>query len=266
MTPLEVRYVECSNATSASKLPGLDRALNPYRGCAHSCAYCYAQDVTRFETDVPWGDVVEAKVNIAHKLKRELSKGPKGVYGVGTVTDPYQPLEDRLALTRSCIAILRRFDARTSVLTKSDLVLRDKDLFEGWPGVEVGVSIACADDDVAGVVEPRAPPPTRRLDALARLSEAGVDVYLMAAPVIPGLSDSRDALETLVEAAHSSGVRRVMWDMWNPKRLASRRLRAALEGAGIEPSGRARGDAQAACSSVLREACEMRGIQLVEAF
>ena len=266
MMSSEVRYAECSSATSASKLPGLDRALNPYRGCAHSCAYCYAQDVTRFETDLRWGDVVEAKVNIAQKLKKELSKGPKGVYGVGTVTDPYQPLEDRLALTRSCMAILRRFDARTSVLTKSDLILRDVDLLEGWDSAEVGLSIACADDRIASIVEPHAPPPSRRFDALAKLSDAGVDVYLMAAPVIPGLSDSTELLEALVDAAQAAGVRRIMWDTWNPKRIASERLEEALQAAGRElpkAQGRAK---NASPSRVLQKSCKAKGIQLVEAF
>lgn len=262
---MEVRYVECAVAAPPSKLPGLDRAINPYRGCVHACAYCYAQDVTRFETGRPWGEVIEAKVNIARRLKRELSRGSKGVYGLGTVTDPYQPLERKLELTRSCLALLRRFDAKASILTKSDLILRDIDLMRGWPGLEVGMSIACADDVMAAKVEPYASPPSKRLESLARLSEAGVDVYLMAAPVIPGLSDSQASLERLVEAAHSSDVRRMMWDMWNPKSFAARRLRTALDDAGMPPPG-ARATASSSVSSILKKACKEKGIQLVEAF
>lgn len=265
---MEVRHVECSVAAPPSRLPGLDRAVNPYRGCAHSCAYCYAQDVTRFETDRPWGDVVEAKVNIARRLKHELSRDAKGVYGIGTVTDPYQPLEEKLELTRSCLALLRRFGARASVLTKSDLVLRDIDLMRDWPGVEVGMSIACADDATAAVVEPHAPPPTNRFGALARLSAAGVDVYLMAAPIIPSLSGSRDQLESLVDAAHGSGVRRIIWDMWSPKPIASLRLREALDGVVAELAelaGSSRG-ARSSAEAVLASVCSDRGIQLVSAF
>jgi DNA repair photolyase len=263
--PLEVRYVECSVAAPPSKLPGLDRAINPYRGCAHACAYCYAQDVTRFEVGLPWGEVVEAKVNIARKLKHELSRGLKGVYGVGTVTDPYQPLEVKLELTRNCLTLLRRFDARASILTKSGLVLRDIDLMMDWPGLEVGMSIACPDDAVSRLVEPHASPPSKRFQALAKLADEGVDVYLMAAPVIPGLSDSQQLLERLVEAAHSSGVGRIMWDLWNPKAMAANRLRTALERTGREmPSSGAAASSNA--SSILRRACGDRGIQLVEAF
>jgi DNA repair photolyase len=263
--PLEVRYIECSVAAPPSKLPGLDRAINPYRGCAHACAYCYAQDVTRFEAGRPWGEVVEAKANIARRLKRELSRGTKGVYGIGTVTDPYQPLEEKLELTRSCLSLLRRFDARASILTKSELVLRDIDLMVGWPGLEVGMSIACADDAVAGIVEPNASQPSKRFKALAKLADEGVDVYLMAAPVIPGLSDSQQLLERLVEAAHGSGVKRVMWDLWNPKAMAAIRLRTALEGAG-RSMPRAGAAAASNTSSILRRACEDKGIQLVSAF
>lgn len=262
---MEVRYVECSVAASASKLPGLDRAVNPYRGCAHSCAYCYAQDVTRFEMDRPWGDVVEAKVNIARRLKHELSRGAEGVYGLGTVTDPYQPLEKKLELTRGCLSLLRRHGASASILTKSDLVVRDIDIMAEWPELEVGMSIACAEDEAAAVVEPNAPPPTRRFDALSKLSAEGVDIYLMAAPIIPHLSDSREQLELLVEAAHESGVKRIMWDMWNPKPIATRRLRASLEAAGFGVS-KPTSASSASIEGHLADACSRKGIQLVSAF
>src|SRR4030067_905350 len=86
--PPEIRLRTSSGATTPSRLPGLDRALNPYRGCAHSCAYCYAQDVTRFEMARPWGSVIEVKSNLVQKLKKELERGPKGGYGVGILAAP----------------------------------------------------------------------------------------------------------------------------------------------------------------------------------
>ena len=150
------------------------------------------------------------------------------------MTDPYQPLEEVHELTRGCLVLLRRFGARASVLTKSDLVLRDADLFEGWEGAEVGVSIGSVDEGLCSLLEPNAPTPRRRFEALATLSEAGVDTYLMAAPVVPGLSDSDDALESLVRSATEAGVRRIIWDGWNPKPMATVRLARALEGAGLE--------------------------------
>lgn len=261
-----VRHVKCVAALSKSRLPGLDWALNPYRGCAHGCLYCYVQDVTGFALDRRWGSVVEAKVNIAHQLKRQLEKGIDGVVGVGTVTDPYQPVEEELQLTRGCLAVLKRYRARTSILTKSDLVTRDLDILTGWEGAEVGVSLGCPDDDVAAAVEPNAPSPSRRFSALARLTEAGVDTYLMAAPIVPSASGSDSVLADLVQRASEAGVRRVMWDGLNPKPLASKRMVEAI------PSLRADLDLSrsSAWSSRVRmrlaEECASRGLTLVDAF
>ena len=260
-----MRLVRCSNAAPPSRLPGLDRAINPYRGCAHSCAYCYAQDVTRFDTDRAWGSAVEVKVNIVPKLKKELERGLKGVYGVGTVTDPYQPIERKHQLTRGCLALLRRHGAEASVLTKSDLVLRDIDLLRGWDSVEVGMSIACVDERIASVVEPDAPLPEARMSALSTLAEEGIDVYLMAAPILPGVSDSEEMLEKLVEAAANAGVRRVMWDPWNPKPMASVRLRLALEAASMRLGADA-GKAEGSTRSALAALCRSHGMRMIDAF
>lgn len=261
-----VKHVKCRTALSVSKLPGLDWALNPYRGCAHGCLYCYVQDVTGFALDRPWGSVVEAKVNIAHQLKVELEKGVDGVVGVGTVTDPYQPAEKELEITRNCLSILKRYGSRVSILTKSDLVTRDLDILKGWEGAEVGISIGCPDDAIASTLEPGAPPPSRRFDALARLTEAGVDTYLMAAPIVPSASGSDGVLKELVQKAAGAGVRRIMWDGLNPKPIASKRMVAAM------PTLKA--DLEVARSETwssrvrirLAEECVTKGITLVDAF
>lgn len=265
MICLEVRLVRCSTASAPSRLPGLDRAVNPYRGCAHSCAYCYAQDVTRFAIGDAWGSIVEVKVNIVQMLKKELERGKDGVYGVGTVTDPYQPIEAKHGLTRGCLSMLKRYGAQASVLTKSSLVTRDIDLFTGWSGIEVGISIACVDERVSRAVEPDAPPPKARFEALSAMVDADVDVYLMAAPIIPGISDSRHLLESLIESAADAGVRRVMWDSWNPKPIAASRLRDCLEDHGLVLDGiEAKVGPQT--QATLRESCKERDIQLISAF
>src|SRR5512137_1135841 len=124
---MTVRLMECKSAVSPSRLPGLDFALNPYRGCSHRCVYCYAQDVTRFEMGKPWGEEIVVKTNIVAALKKQLEKKSQGVFGIGTVTDPYQPLEKEYELTRGCLSLLRRKGASVSILTKSDLVTRDLD-------------------------------------------------------------------------------------------------------------------------------------------
>ncbi|UCE80994.1 MAG: radical SAM protein [Methanobacteriota archaeon] len=262
---MKVKLVKCSIAAPPSRLPGLDRAVNPYRGCAHSCSYCYAQDVTRSETSSIWGSFVDVKVNVVQRLKKELERCAKGVYGVGTVTDPYQPLEEKHELTRGCLSLLNRFGAKASVLTKSDLVLRDIDLLAEMEAVEIGLSVSCANDRIAGIVEPGAPPPSARFDALSALADAGVDAYLMAAPVIPGVSDSRQSLTALIEAAAVAGVVRVVWDSWNPKPIASNRLKKALNDADMR-LGSSTEESTFRVRSELSELCGQKGMHLEDAF
>jgi len=263
---LEPRIVECKSALSPSRLPGLDWALNPYRGCTHSCAYCYAQDVTRFEPTRPWGDVLEVKSNIVRVLRKELRRKRQGVVGVGTVTDPYQPAEERFGLTRGCLALLRAEGMEVSVLTKSTLVLRDLDILEGWPKAEVGLSVATVDEALSSVLEPGAPRPSARMDALKKLNDSGVRTYLMAAPIVPGLSDDRASLAELVSRASSAGVKRIMWDGYNPKPLAHKRLRDALGSAGLLERLTEWRRRDRAVREVLERECGAREIELVYAF
>ncbi len=266
MTAVEIRIKECKSAFSPSRLPGLDWAVNPYRGCAHACAYCYAQDVTRFEMSMPWGSVVEVKAGIVQCLKMELEKRPRrGTFGIGTVTDPYQPLEKEYELTRGCLMLLKRYSANASILTKSDLILRDVDVLNSWTGVEVGMSIGCADEEIARVIEPGAVGPGRRFEALKALADEGVHTYLMAAPMIPGVSDSKEQIDALLDFANESNVRNVIWDKYNPKPMASKRLREALAAKGMAMSNpRESGVSQV--SRLFSEGCAARGISLSDAF
>jgi DNA repair photolyase len=258
--------VKCKSAISPSRLPGLDWAVNPYRGCGHSCAYCYAQDVTRFEMARPWGDVIEVKTNIVSMLKRDLQKRPRGVFGIGTVTDPYQPLEREYELTRGCLRVLKGAGAHVSILSKSDLVLRDLDILAGWPDAEVGISIGCSNEQVASIVEPGAPSPDRRFLALRELNREHVRTYLMAAPIIAGLSDSEQALVELVRLARDAGVRRIMWDKFNPKPIAAPRLRECLSRAGAQSLRQETEIVASRVRSVLGRECARSEIELLDAF
>ncbi len=260
-----VRTVECKSAASRSGLPGLDKALNPYRGCSHRCAYCYAQDVTRFEMSKPWGMDIEVKLNLVERLSKELKKDSSGVFGIGTVTDPYQPLEEKYELTRGCLIELRRTGASISVLTKSDLVLRDLDLLRGWEDAEVGVSIGCTDARISSILEPGAPVPERRLAALKALNDASIKTYIMAAPVIVGVSDLEQQLRELVAGASEAGVMRIMWDKFNPKPIAGRRLREALLAHGMKWQVSGPQDVDR-IQAILRRESALAGIELMEAF
>ena len=216
--------------------------------------------------DKEWGSVVEAKINIVSRLKKELEKGTEGVYGVGTVTDPYQPAEREYELTRGCLVLLKRANAKVSILTKSALVLRDLDVLTGWDGAEVGISIGCTDDDVAAITEPGACPPSRRFNALAELTRADVSSYLMAAPILPGVCDSEESLKDLVARAGSVGVRKIIWDVFNPRPFATSRLNRALTSRGLAASPSHKRDWIAALRSIMYRECASRGIELEDAF
>ncbi|PKK81372.1 MAG: hypothetical protein CVT47_02760, partial [Thermoplasmata archaeon HGW-Thermoplasmata-2] len=120
--------VVCRTALSDSGLEGLDYSLNPYKGCAHGCIYCYAPDITHVER--AWGTFVDAKMNVAEVLEQETRTKRRGVVGLGTVTDPYQSLEEKYKLTRKCLEILAKRKWPVCIQTKSALVLRDVDLLK----------------------------------------------------------------------------------------------------------------------------------------
>lgn len=209
---------------------------------------------------------MEVKANIAERLRAELRGGARGVYGVGTVTDPYQPIEKEYELTRACLSVLKRADAEVSILTKSDLVLRDADIMRGWSRVEVGFSIATLDEYGARLVEPGAPSPCRRIAALRSMSQNGVRTYLMLAPVIVGLSDGEESLRQVVRAAAEAGASYTIWDPYNPKPLADARLRQALEAAGLKTRLALDGRMKLRIHNIVSDECSAHGIRLMTAF
>jgi DNA repair photolyase len=189
-----IREIKVKTALSPSRLPGLDYALNPYRGCAHACAYCYAPSVIRWEGK--WGDVVEAKINLPRILSKELHTKKKGVVGLGTVTDPYQPAEKKYEITRRCLELLLLHDFPVCIQTKSSLVLRDMDLLRQFSDIEVGVTLTALDDKVRQKLEPGASSVEERLHALGELSENGIKTWVFLGPVMPHITD----VEVLVDA------------------------------------------------------------------
>ena len=198
---------------NASPDLGFDRAINPYRGCEHGCVYCYARPSHAYLGYSPGLDFetkLTFKPDIAKLLERELSKpgyAPRPI-ALGSNTDPYQPVERTLALTRSVLEVLERFGHPLSIVTKSSGVLRDSDILARMAGrglVRVWLSVTTLDPELARRMEPRAATPSRRLAAVASLAEAGIPAGVLAAPMIPGLNDSE--LEHILEAAHAAGAR-----------------------------------------------------------
>jgi DNA repair photolyase len=199
-------------ATNASPDIGFDASINPYRGCSHGCAYCYARPTHEY-LGLSAGLDFESKVLVkedAPGLLRERLASPRWeprVLSMSGVTDPYQPVERKLGITRSCLQVLAGFRNPVVIVTKNHLVTRDIDLLSELAKHEaaaVAVSLTTLDDDLRRVMEPRTSRPVRRLAAIRKLSEAGVPVGVMTAPVIPGLNDHE--LPNLLSAAAEAGA------------------------------------------------------------
>ncbi len=228
---MKVREVACSTALSPSNLPGLDYALNPYRGCSIGCAYCYSPAVLREER--PWGRFVDVKRNIPAVLAKELKRRPRGVVGIGTVTDGYQPLESRYHLTRYCLEQLARSDFPVSIQTKSSLVLKDLDLLRRLRDVEVGVTITTLDEAARRRVEPFASPAPRRVETLRALNAVGIRTWAFVGPILPGTADSA---EPLLQAIRDAGTTHVMVDRLRFRPGVWERVSSAVGGTEARPA------------------------------
>jgi len=191
---------------------GFDRSINAYRGCEHGCAYCYARPTHAFLGLSPGQDFesrIFAKHDAPEQLARELAKPgyqPRMI-ALGTNTDPYQPAERRLELTRGILSVLSNFHHPVGIVTKSALVTRDIDVLSSLAErnlVKVIVSVTSLDRELSRRLEPRASMPAKRLQAIRELSQAGIPTGVNFAPVIPALNESE--LEAIFEAAAEAGA------------------------------------------------------------
>lgn len=190
-----------------------DRSINPYRGCEHGCVYCFARPTHAWLGLSPGLDFESRlfyKPDAAAQLRRELAK--PGYHcapiALGINTDAYQPVEQRLGLTRQILEVLAQARHPLSIITKSALVERDIDLLATLAEkrlAQVAISITTLDRSLARCMEPRAAAPQRRLQTIQRLSEAGIPVSVLVAPLIPVLTDAE--METILQTAHAAGAR-----------------------------------------------------------
>ncbi|HYD01319.1 MAG TPA: PA0069 family radical SAM protein [Phycisphaerales bacterium] len=197
-------------------------SLNPYRGCEHGCIYCYARpghEYLEMSCGIDFETKIMAKTEAPALLRRELCKpswvGPDGAVEPITmsgVTDPYQPLERKLKITRRCLEVMAEFRQPVGIITKNTLVARDKDILGAMaknpggngPLARVTLSITSLDPRTAMVMEPRASTPRDRLRAVRELTEAGVEVSVMTAPIIPGINDHE--IPALLQAVKDAGA------------------------------------------------------------
>jgi DNA repair photolyase len=208
--------IECKSAVNRVSVTNMPFrwTLNPYRGCQHACAYCFARgthELLGFDAGRDFETRVVVKVNAPEMLRQDLARPSwrRELIAVGTACDPYQPAELKYSLTHRILRVLHEFANPASVITKSPLIVRDADVLEDLSTVAeltVNFSIATLDEDVWKRTEPQTAKPAKRLEAMALLARRGVRCGLLIAPVLPGLTDDPAGLEAVVRAARDAGA------------------------------------------------------------
>ncbi|HOK22550.1 MAG TPA: radical SAM protein [Candidatus Hydrothermia bacterium] len=178
------REIRVKGILSKSKV--YDWVINPYVGCQYGCTYCYARFMKRFTGhSEPWGQFVDVKVNAPELLLKELRQKQKGEIWMSGVCDPYQPLEEKYQIIKSCLEILSQYDWPVVIQTKSPIVLRDLPIFKRFSHIDVGFSIGTGSESIRELFEPNAPPISSRIEALRMLHSNDVRTYVMVAPALP---------------------------------------------------------------------------------
>jgi DNA repair photolyase len=203
------------NRESSGRMP-FAWTINPYRGCEFGCKYCYARYTHEFMEMWDGGDFerkIYAKVEGPELLRKELRHAKdKGLpIALGTATDPYQPAEKQFEITRKMLQVFTEFEGlEFSITTKSVLILRDLELLRlasARHRFSIHMTVTTKDESLARLLEPKAPPPAKRFEAVKHLSEAGIRVGINAMPILPGLNDSEESLDTLARAARLAGAK-----------------------------------------------------------
>ncbi len=191
---------------------GFETSINPYRGCEHGCAYCFARpthEYLGFSAGLDFESKIMVKEDAPELLEAELAspKWQPKVVAMSGVTDPYQPVEKRLKITRRCLEVLARFRNPVAIITKNRLVTRDLDVLRELAehgAIGVNISVTSLDVKLQRILEPRTSPPQARLDAVAQLHAAGIPVGVMVAPIIPGITDHE--VPAILEACGKAGA------------------------------------------------------------
>ena len=213
---IRVEYLEqpCKSALNQVKGMPFKWSLNPYMGCEHRCAFCYVRFFERRAdrpSDHRYGRAVRVKTNVAQVLRRELARPSWRREGVsmGAATDPYQPAEGRYRLSRGCLQAFADFANPVGIVTRGPMIVRDLDVLTELArraDLTVNFSVPTLDDEVWRRTEPGTAHPRQRLRALACLADAGIRAGVGMAPILPGLSDRPEQLETVVRAAREAGA------------------------------------------------------------
>ncbi len=206
-----MEYIPAKTIVNRTKDPrwfGTDYVMNLYRGCSHGCIYCDSRSDCYHNSQF---DQVKAKKDALRIVRDDLERKAKpGVVNTGSMSDPYNPFEKELLLTRHSLTLLEAYDFGTAIATKSDLIVRDIDILTSinrtMPAICM-LTITTCDDALAAKIEPYAPSPSRRLAAVEQLSQAGLFTGVLMMPILPFLEDSRENIRTILDRAADAGAR-----------------------------------------------------------
>ena len=221
---MDIKEVKAKTILSKCGIPGIDYVINPYTGCQFGCIYCYASFMGRFiqgKTIQDWGNYIFAKVNAPELLKKEINKLKNRGEGIeiflSSVTDPYQGLEAKHKLTRQCLKVLADygFEGYVSILTKSNLVLRDIDIFKKLKHVTVGMTVTSTNDSISRYFEKYAPSATDRFKTLKKLNKKEVQTYAFIGPLLPHYVAHEEELESVFKKLQEVGTRDIFVEHLN---------------------------------------------------
>jgi DNA repair photolyase len=223
---MNIRYIKCKTALSNSKLPALNYSLNPYVGCQHNCAYCYAPNILKICRE-EWGNNIGVKYNIPKILSNELKKKKNGTIGISTVTDPYQPIEKKYKLTRFCLEQIKKYDFPIHIQTKSSIVNRDIDLISKISNVELMVSIATLNDNERKILEPFSSSIKERINILKNFSDIGIKTSVFFGPIYPTIKETE--LIKIINKFIVFNVKEIMLDHMHLKNGIWRNIELILD-------------------------------------
>ena len=214
---LKIREISCKTILNKSKLS--DFTLNCYVGCSHRCLYCYARYMKKFK-DRPedWGDFVDVKINAPEVLAKQIKKiNPSKEVFMSSICDGWQPLEAKYKLSQACLKILLEAGFRVSILTKSNLILRDFELLKAYKTHSLGMTITTVDQKLQKVLEPYASESQDRIDALKKAQERGIKTWVFLGPLIPSFTDTQANLEGIFAALEGLTLDQIYIDRLNPR-------------------------------------------------
>jgi DNA repair photolyase len=192
---LKIREIKAKSIIAKSGLD-IDYVINPYVGCQHSCVYCYARFMKKFTNHhEPWGQFIDVKINAPELIPQNTKKYKNKTIFISSVTDLYQPIERKYKLTRKILEKLIPLEPDLSILTKSDLIIRDIDLLKQFKKCIIGVSLSLLDDKVRKKIEPFTVSIEKRINTAKELKQAGIRTFIFISPILPYLNNWKEIVE-----------------------------------------------------------------------